>query len=78
MITEIAIDVFEGEGGALVKQTETEQTPSSPPDRHEVDWESLRRDFPILHQKVHGLPLISFDNAATSQKPKVELDTLRR
>src|SRR6266487_5320387 len=42
------------------------------------DWESLRADFPILHQKVHGQPLIYFDNAATSQKPRVVLDALRR
>ena len=29
----------------------------------------IRDQFPILHQKVHGHPLIYFDNAATSQKP---------
>src|SRR5438093_13694482 len=34
-------------------------------------------DFPILHQKVHGHPLIYFDNAATSQKPRAVLDALR-
>jgi cysteine desulfurase/selenocysteine lyase len=37
----------------------------------------LRADFPILDQKVHGKPLIYFDNAATSQKPRVVLDALR-
>src|SRR5437016_9262170 len=42
-----------------------------------IDWESLRADFPILHQKVHGHPLIYFDNAATSQKPRMVLDALR-
>ena len=42
-----------------------------------IDWESLRADFPILHQKVHGHPLIYFDNAATSQKPRAVLDALR-
>src|SRR5436190_14516992 len=42
-----------------------------------IDWESIRSDFPILHQKVHGHPLIYFDNAATSQKPRVVLDALR-
>ena len=30
---------------------------------------NIRDQFPILHQKVHGNPLIYFDNAATSQKP---------
>src|SRR5579863_938342 len=33
------------------------------------DVERVRADFPILTQKVHGKPLVYFDNAATSQKP---------
>ena len=40
------------------------------------DWAALRRDFPILDQKVHGKPLIYFDNAATSQKPRAVIDAL--
>src|SRR5438552_19029437 len=43
----------------------------------EVDWKALREDFPILHEQAHGHPLIYFDNAATSQKPKNVLDALR-
>src|SRR6267154_930857 len=42
-----------------------------------VDWAKLRADFPILDQEVHGHPLIYFDNAASSQKPRVVLDALR-
>ena len=45
--------------------------------KEKFDWESLRTDFPILDQKVHGYPLIYFDNAATSQKPRAVLDALR-
>ncbi len=41
------------------------------------DLEKVRTDFPILHQKVHGHDLIYFDNAATSQKPRVVIDALR-
>ena len=37
----------------------------------------VRADFPILHQEVHGKPLVYFDNAATSQKPKAVLDALQ-
>ncbi len=37
----------------------------------------VRADFPILHQEVHGHPLAYLDNAATSQKPLLVLDTLR-
>jgi cysteine desulfurase/selenocysteine lyase len=32
--------------------------------------EQIRGLFPVLHQEVHGKPLIYFDNAATTQKPK--------
>jgi cysteine desulfurase/selenocysteine lyase len=41
------------------------------------DVQRVREDFPILHQKVHGKPLIYFDNAASSQKPRLVLDELR-
>jgi cysteine desulfurase/selenocysteine lyase len=36
----------------------------------------VRQDFPILQQEIHERPLIYFDSAATSQKPKAVLDTL--
>lgn len=42
------------------------------------DLSRTREDFPILHQEVHGKPLIYFDNAATSQKPRQVIDALRR
>src|SRR4051812_4553409 len=42
-----------------------------------IDWRALRQDFPILDQEVHGHPLIYFDNAATSQKPRAVLEALR-
>ena len=37
----------------------------------------VRADFPILHQEVNGKPLVYLDNAATSQKPLLVLNTLR-
>lgn len=40
------------------------------------DVEEIRKAFPILHQQVNGKPLIYFDNAATSQKPKAVIDAL--
>jgi cysteine desulfurase/selenocysteine lyase len=42
-----------------------------------IDWDVVREDFPILAERVHGHPLIYFDNAATSQKPRVVIDALR-
>ena len=44
----------------------------------EFDVERIRRDFPVLSRLVHGKPLIYLDNAATSQKPQVVIDTLTR
>jgi len=43
----------------------------------DVDWKAIREDFPILHEKAHGQPLIYFDSAATSQKPRKVLDALQ-
>ena len=44
--------------------------------KQSMDWTGLRGDFPILDQKVHGHPLIYFDNAATSQKPRAVIQAL--
>lgn len=41
-----------------------------------LDIQSIRAEFPILSQKVNGKPLVYFDNAATSQKPKVVIDAI--
>ncbi len=40
------------------------------------DVHKVREDFPILHRLVHNKPLIYFDNAATTQKPKVVIDAI--
>lgn len=41
-----------------------------------LDIQSIRAEFPILSQKVNGKPLVYFDNAATSQKPKVVVEAI--
>jgi cysteine desulfurase/selenocysteine lyase len=41
-----------------------------------LDLQKIRKDFPILSQKVNGKPLVYFDNAATTQKPKCMIDAL--
>lgn len=44
-----------------------------------LDAEAIRRDFPILGQKIHGdKPLIYLDNAATTQRPRQVIDALVR
>jgi cysteine desulfurase / selenocysteine lyase len=40
------------------------------------DVQAIRRDFPILRERVHGKPLIWLDNAATTQKPQGVIDRL--
>ncbi|MEM4658394.1 MAG: aminotransferase class V-fold PLP-dependent enzyme, partial [Candidatus Methanosuratincola sp.] len=41
------------------------------------DVQEVRRDFPILERKVNGCPLIYFDNAATTQKPRQVIEAER-
>jgi cysteine desulfurase / selenocysteine lyase len=41
-----------------------------------LDIQKIRALFPILHQEVHGKPLIYMDNAATTQKPKQVIEAL--
>jgi cysteine desulfurase/selenocysteine lyase len=40
------------------------------------DVQKIRRDFPILHQQVHGKPLVYLDNAATTQKPLAVIEAI--
>lgn len=42
----------------------------------DYDVEKIRKDFPILSEKVNGKPLVYFDNAASSQKPRVVIDAM--
>ncbi|MFL2943227.1 MAG: cysteine desulfurase [Limisphaerales bacterium] len=39
---------------------------------------SIREDFPALAQEINGHPLVYFDNAATSQKPRPVLEAIQR
>lgn len=43
-----------------------------------LNVEAIRADFPILKRRVHGLPLVYLDNAASSQKPRQVIETLTR
>ena len=42
------------------------------------DVEAIRRDFPILAQRIHGKRLVYLDNAATSQKPRAVIGAIAR
>lgn len=44
--------------------------------RSSFDVEAIRKQFPVLHQKVNGRELVYFDNAATNQKPESVIQAL--
>jgi cysteine desulfurase/selenocysteine lyase len=63
---------------AAEKLTTTSQGSTTTGAARGFDVEKLRRDFPILEQRVHGKPLVYLDNAATSQKPQAVIDAISR
>jgi cysteine desulfurase / selenocysteine lyase len=44
--------------------------------RRQFDAASVRRDFPILKERVHGRELVWLDNAATTQKPRAVIERI--
>ena len=52
------------------------KTPRQVYPAREFDVQRVRRDFPVLHQKVHGKPLVYLDNAATTQKPLAVIEAI--
>jgi cysteine desulfurase/selenocysteine lyase len=57
-------------------ETPAKNSEISPAAHPAFDIEAIRRDFPILAERVNGKPLIWFDNAATTQKPQAVIDRL--
>ena len=57
----------------LVDPSPPARLPAAP-----LDVERVRQDFPLLHQRVRGKPLVYLDNAATSQKPQSVIDAVTR
>jgi len=43
---------------------------------NDTQIKQIRKDFPVLSQKIYEKPLIYFDNAATTQKPQIVIDTI--
>jgi len=41
-----------------------------------VDWDAVRKDFPILQRQVHGKPLVYLDSANTAQKPEAVIQAV--
>jgi len=57
---------------------ETTYNPAPPSLEGKALVDLCRHHFPLLRQRVNGKPLVYFDNAATSQKPQVVIDTIMR
>jgi cysteine desulfurase / selenocysteine lyase len=65
------VDAAPAQGG------HTHAVPQATPSGHPpFDVNAIRRDFPILQERVNGRPLVWFDNAATTQKPQAVIDRL--
>jgi cysteine desulfurase/selenocysteine lyase len=41
-----------------------------------IEWDKIRARFPVLHQQVHGKPLVYLDNGASSQMPQSVIDRI--
>ncbi len=63
-------------GAASYYFLEHARPPSVPTGYPAFDVEAIRRDFPILNERVHDHQLVWLDNAATTQKPQAVIDRL--
>ena len=55
----------------LAPTEQSKHVPGAPLDAH-----SLKKQFPILSERVNGKPLVWLDNGATTQKPKTVIDRI--
>jgi cysteine desulfurase/selenocysteine lyase len=60
----------------LELQPATDPAVARPFETRLFDPYSIRRDFPILQERIHGRPLVWLDNAATTQKPRAVIDRI--
>jgi cysteine desulfurase/selenocysteine lyase len=70
--------VFSPKLGPLGHEHAVEAVPNLPAGSRIFDPHAVKRDFPILDQRVNGRPLVWLDNAATTQKPQAVIDRLSR
>jgi len=63
---------------STTKDAPVTKTREKPEQSSVLDIETIRKDFPILKQKVHGKPLVYLDNAASAPKPQSVIDAISR
>lgn len=61
---------------AYSEKTPTAQLPTNPSSYQPLDIWKVRKDFPILSERINGKPLVWLDNAATTHKPQVVIDRI--
>ncbi len=69
-------DASDGRGRGLTYDFDPEVVPQLDRTTGLFDPHAVKRDFPILRQRVHGRPLVWLDNAATTQKPQSVIDRI--
>lgn len=62
---------------ALDRGAEVSATPALRGSAGSFDAHALKREFPILAERVHGRELVWLDNAATTQKPRVVIERIK-
>ena len=68
--------LFPSPAPAVVESPKPDRLPDLGLSSRSFEVGEIRRDFPILQERVNGRPLIWFDNAATTQKPQAVIDRL--
>ncbi|HSR49244.1 MAG TPA: cysteine desulfurase [Acidobacteriota bacterium] len=61
---------------SATSSTAVQGSPARGKSRPDYDVEAIRREFPILHQEVHGHPLVYLDNAASTQKSRAVIEAV--
>ncbi|WP_370679596.1 family 2A encapsulin nanocompartment cargo protein cysteine desulfurase [Comamonas sp. GB3 AK4-5] len=75
------VDAVQLPGGHVTPATAGARVPAldGAGDRHPAfDVQAVRRDFPILQERIHGKQLVWLDNAATTHKPRQVIERLRQ
>jgi cysteine desulfurase / selenocysteine lyase len=73
---ELAVDDAPAEDPERYFLSAAPRQPGSPDPHPQFDVNAVRRDFPILSERVNGHQLVWLDNAATTQKPRTVIDRL--
>ncbi len=75
--TSLAQSTRSSDGAGSALSTRPDAVPALPRTAGMFDPHAVRRDFPILQERVNGKPLVWLDNAATTQKPRAVIERIK-